>query len=218
MVSRPGQYVGLEINARCGDLDAAEVTVVLAFPDAYSIGISHLGGQVLYHALNDVESVECDRTYCPRDDAAQIMREKNIPLFGWESRCSVQRFDLLGFSLAYEICATNVLTMLDLAGIPLHATDRHPGHPIVIAGDALADSPEPMADFIDLFLAGDGERPLAELVELVRRMKPTGATRDEMILAAAKTLPGAYAPRYYRPADTATHLAAVEPILPRYRH
>ncbi|MGB2824177.1 MAG: TIGR03960 family B12-binding radical SAM protein [Phycisphaerae bacterium] len=214
-VRQPGQYLGLETNARCGDVRGAEVTVALAFPDAYTIGISHLGSQVLYHAVNDMPHAACDRVYCPLPDAEAVMRARSVPLFGWESRAAVGDFDILGFSLSYELCATNVLTMLHLAGIGLHAAERTDADPIVIAGDALADTPEPLADFIDLFLVGDGERPLADLVKLVRRMKAAGAGREEMILQAARTIPGAYAPRYYRPTREGTGdcpLLAVEPI------
>ncbi|MHC4982159.1 MAG: TIGR03960 family B12-binding radical SAM protein [Planctomycetota bacterium] len=196
-VSQPAQYIGLEANRRCRNVQGAEVSVVLAFPDAYTIGISHLGSQVLYHMLNATEGVACDRTYCPMPDAEGVMRSEDVPLFGWESRCAVADFDILGFSLAYELCATNVLTMLDLAGMAIHAAERRRGDPIVVAGDALADSPEPMAEFIDLFLVGDGEEPLAALVELTREMKRSSASRDEIILQAARTVPAAYAPRFY---------------------
>ena len=198
-VKRPGQYIGREINACCGDVRGAEVTVALAFPDAYSIGLSHLGGQILYHMLNRTPGTACDRTYCPMPDAEALLRAEAVPLFGWESRCAVRDFDILGFSLSYEMCLTNVLTMLDLAGIALHSAERTEQDPIVVAGDAVADTPEPMADFVDLFLVGDGEEPLAALVELVRRMKRDGARRDDIILEAARTVPAAYAPRYYRP-------------------
>ena len=198
-IARPGQYIGRETNARCSDVEAADVSVVLGFPDAYSIGISHLGGQVLYHVLNDLPGVACDRTYCPFPDAEQACRDRSVPLFGWESRCAVRDFDMLGFSLSYEMCATNVLTMLDLAGIPIRAAERTESDPIVVAGDVMAETPEPMANFIDLFIVGDGEEPLAELVELIRRMKKSGASRDEMILAAAQQIPSTYAPRFYHP-------------------
>jgi len=211
-VRRPGQYVGLEINARCADVEAAEVTVALAFPDTYAIGISHLGSLVLYGMLNDVPGVACDRTYCPPPDGEAVMRSEGIPLFGWESRRAVADFDVIGFSLSYELCVTNVLTMLDLAGVSLHAADRGPDEPIVIAGDALADSPEPMADFIDVFLVGDGEVPLRAFVDLVRRMQRAGAAREEIILEAARTIDGAYAPRYYASAcEPGASLAVVRP-------
>lgn len=199
LIQQPGQYVGLEINALNPDVHNAQVTACIAFPDTYAIGMSHLGGQVLYHALNALDGVACDRSYCPLHDAEEIMRDKRIPLFGWESRCALADFDILGFSLAYEVCCTNVLTMLDLAGIPLHADQRTDEHPIIVAGDAMADSPEPMADFIDLFLVGDGEKPLCDLAELIRQAKQSGASRQEIILQAAKTIPGAYAPQFYVP-------------------
>jgi radical SAM superfamily enzyme YgiQ (UPF0313 family) len=258
-VRRPGQYIGCEINARwpggwrSEDLQA--VAVVLAFPDTYSIGMSHLGSQVLYHMLNDTPGVGCDRAYCPLPDAEAVMRERRIPLFGWESRCAVGDFDILGFSLPYELCVSNVLTMLDLAGVPLHAADRTAKDPIVVGGDALADSPEPLADTFDLFLVGDGEEPLAQLAQIVRRAKANGKSgtpphfpegnrvaslisaslisarspdrldqvldqpdhsferpgpineaggpgtdyREAILLEAARTIPSAYVPRFYRP-------------------
>ena len=200
-VTQPSQYVGLETNARCKDLRGADVRVMMAFPDAYTVGVSHLGSQILYHALNDLEGVACDRTYCPLPDAESVMRERDVPLFGWESRLAVADADVVGFSLSYELNLTNVLTMLDLAGVPLRSADRGKEHPIIVGGDALADSPEPMAPFIDVFLVGDGEEPLTRLVELLRRMKADGASREDILLAAAKTIPSAYVPRFYQPTD-----------------
>ncbi len=198
-VKAPGQYIGLETNARRKDVHSADVTVVLAFPDAYTIGISHLGSQVLYQMLNDTPGVACDRTYCPQIDAEEVMRREHVPLFGWESRCAVRDFDILGFSLSYELCVTNVLTMLDLAGIALHAADRGREDPIVIGGDAMADTPEPIADFFDVFLVGDGEEPLRQMVDLVARLKPGGATREQIIAEAAGSISAAYVPRFHRP-------------------
>ncbi len=198
-IRQPGQYIGLEINACCKNINDAEVTVALAFPDNYTIGISHMGNQVLYHMLNKIEAVVCDRAYCPNIDAEQVMRDHDIPLFGWESRCALRDFDIIGFSLAYEACATNVLTMLDLAGIPLHSTDRTADDPIIIGGDAFADSPEAVAEFFDIFIAGEGEEPLTEFVQLVKSAKQTGMSRDDILLQAAKTITGVYCPRFYEP-------------------
>ena len=198
-VKAPGQYISLEINARRKNVHSADVTVALAFPDAYTIGISHLGSQVLYQMLNDIAGAACDRTYCPQIDAEQVMRREHLPLFGWESRCAIRDFDILGFSLTYELCVTNVLTMLDLAGIEMHAADRGREDPIVIGGDALADTPEPMAEFFDLFLVGDGEEPLRQMVDLVARLKPAGATREQIIAEAAGSISAAYVPRFHRP-------------------
>jgi radical SAM family uncharacterized protein len=200
-VAHPSQYVGLETNARCKDLRAADVRVMMAFPDAYTVGVSHLGSQILYHALNDLPGVACDRTYCPLPDAERVMREREVPLFGWESRLAVADTDVVGFSLSYELNVTNVLTMLDLAGIPLRSAGRGDGDPIIVGGDALADSPEPMAPFVDVFLVGDGEEPLTQFVQLLRRMKSAGASRDDILLAAAQTIPSAYVPRFYQSTD-----------------
>jgi radical SAM family uncharacterized protein len=210
---QPSLYIGLEVNARCPDVRAAEVTVAMAFPDAYTIGISHLGSQLLYNVLNDMPEVACDRTYCPDPAAETVLRSENIPLFGWESRAAVGDFDIIGFSLAYEMCSTNMLTMLDLAGVPLLTAERTEDHPLIIGGDSMADTPEPLADFVDLFISGDGEIPLAQVVELVRQGKKSRATRDEMILQAAKTIQGVYAPSLYQPRynDDGT-LAAIEPL------
>lgn len=213
-VGHPGQYVGLEVNRLWQEPREGDLTVVMAFPDTYAIGISHLGSQILYHILNSMDGVHCDRTYCPDLDAQATMRSGGIELFGWESRCAVRDFGILGFSLPYEICVTNVLSMLDLAHIPLHSDQRGPGDPIVIAGDALADTPEPMADFIDLFIVGDGEAPLRALAQLARAMKAEAATREDIILQAARTIPSIYAPRFYRSVSgaTAAPLAAVPSI------
>jgi len=211
-VSRPGQYVDCETNARHKDVEAAEVSVVLAYPDAYPVGISHLGSQVLYTVVNDIAYAACDRCYCPLPDAEAVMRAGKLPLFGWESRRAVRDFDVLGFSLAHEGCVTNVLTMLDLAGIPPRAARRSRADPLVIVGDSGADSPEPMAPFVDLFCVGDGEPVIAALVALVRDAKAAGASREEVILQAARTIRGVYAPSLYTPAwnDDGT-LAAVTP-------
>ncbi|MCP4376816.1 MAG: B12-binding domain-containing radical SAM protein, partial [bacterium] len=165
LVRQPSLYIGLEVNARCSDVHTAEVTVALAFPDAYTIGISHLGSQVLYNVLNNMPAVACDRTYCPAPAAEAVLRNAEVPLFGWESRAAVGDFDIIGFSLAYEMCATNMLTMLDLAGVPLLAEDRNETHPLIVGGDSMADTPESLADFVDLFVTGDGEVPLAQIVE-----------------------------------------------------
>jgi len=217
-VNQPVQYVGLEINARRKDPARAEVTVALAFPDTYAIGISHLGSQVLYHMLNDTPGVACDRTYCPQTDAEELMRRESIPLFGWESRCAVADFDVIGFSLAYELCVTNVLTMLDLAGVPLRSSDRDESYPLIVAGDAMADAPEPMAPFIDIFVVGDGEQPLAELVELVRKAKASGMGRRELLLEAAETIASLYVPAFYEPRynpdGTLAWLGPIEPAAP----
>ncbi len=212
-VRQPGQYVGLETHAAFADVEAAEVTFALAFPDAYTVGISHFGTQVLYRLLNDLPGVACDRTYCPLPDAEAVCRQRRLPWFAWESRRALRDFDVLGFSVGYELCATNVLTILDLAGIPLRAADRTGADPLVIAGDAIADAPEPLADFIDAFLVGEGEATLPALARLVADARRRGAAREQTLLAVAGEVPGAYVPRFYRPVPPGpgAPLGAVEP-------
>ena len=213
-VRRPGQYVGGETNARCPDVHAAEVTVALAFPDTYGVGISHLGSQILYQVLNDIPGVAADRTYCPQADAEAACRQHHVPLWGWESRCAVGDFDVLGFSLSYEMCATNVLTMLDLAGVPLRAEQRSEDQPLVVGGEAMADTPEPLAPFFDVFLPGDGEQTLPALVERVRQAKRAGRGREELLLDIARSVPSAYVPRFYAPRyDAAGQFAGLEPTV-----
>jgi radical SAM family uncharacterized protein len=210
-VQQPSQYIGLETNARCPDPSTADLTIAMAFPDAYTIGISHLGSQLLYHTLNDLPNVACDRTYCPLPDAEAIMREHDVPLFGWETRCAISDFDVVGFSLGYELCVTNVLTMLDLAGIPLRSADRNDAHPIIVGGDALADSPEPIAPFFDVFITGDGEEPLRQLAQLLIASKTDNLTREQTLLHIAQQVTGAYVPRFYDPQYTGDAFAGLTP-------
>ena len=214
-VRKPGQYIGRETNARYPDFSAAEVRLALCYPDSYSVGISHLGSQLLYQLVNDMPGVACDRAYCPMPDAEAVMRARGVPLFGWESRCRLADFDIVGFSLAHEGCLTNVLTMLDLAGIAIHAAQRKQGDPIIIGGDSMADAPEPMADFIDIFCVGDGECMLPELIELVGAAKATGASRDDILLQAARQIAGVYVPRFYEAQyNTDGTLAGIRPTVP----
>jgi len=196
-VQKPSQYVGVEINARNKDPLRAETSFVIAFPDAYEIGISHLGSRSLYHSINDLDYAAADRTYCPLVDAEKVMRKEGIPLFGWESRYPVGRFDAVGFSMGYELCVTNVLTMLDLSGIPLESSQRRDGDPLVIGGNEMADSPESMAKFIDVFLPGDGEVSLVSLAEIIRKAKASGIGRDRLLEEIATGHPAAYVPRFY---------------------
>ncbi len=199
-VSRPAQYIGLETNARWrGPEDHPCVNVMLAFPDVYGIGASHLGSSVLYHTINDLPNARADRTYCPWNDAEAVMREHSVPLFGLESRCAVRDFDILGFSLSYELCVTNVLTMLDLAGIPLYSSQRDDTHPLIVGGDALSDTPEPLAPFFDIFIPGDGEEPLVHLINLVQQAKSQGLSRMDVLKEAATNIESVYVPSFYDP-------------------
>ncbi len=198
-VRRPAQYVGGEVNqlARPGDWEAAEVRVVIAFPDAYPVGMSHLGCQILYWLCNHTPGVCAERAYCPWIDAEQVMRERKIPLFTWDTRQPVADADILAISLQYELCFTSVLNLLDLAGIPLRAADRTDDHPLVIVGGPQADNPEPMAEFLDLVVIGDGEHALADILAAYRECKRDGVGRRAMIPLMARRFPWIYAPNLY---------------------
>ncbi|NOZ22223.1 MAG: TIGR03960 family B12-binding radical SAM protein [Planctomycetes bacterium] len=194
-VERPGQYIGGEWNAVVKE--DAEVRFLLAFPDAYEIGMSHLGYQILYDILNQRPEVAAERAYAPWADMEALMREKGVPLYGLETFTPAGEFDIVGFSLQYEMCFTNVLNMLDLAGIPVLAADRT-DDPLVVAGGPCAFSPEPMADFIDLFVIGDGEDIVLPLVDAYREVwRKDGASRTEKIAEIVRRVPALYAPALY---------------------
>jgi len=198
-VRQPGQYIGREWNqpVRSGDWQRAEVRVALAYPDTYAIGMSHLGSQILYTLCNALPGVCAERVYTPWIDAERVMRERSIPLFTWDTRQPVRDADILAISIQYELCYTNVLTLLDLAGIPLHAAERGDADPLVIAGGPQADNPEPLADFLDLVVIGDGEESMPAILALYKEMKQQGASRQEMILEMARRFEWIYAPGLY---------------------
>lgn len=198
-VQRPGQYIGGEINQLVGDGDweRADVKVAVAFPDTYTIGMSHLGCQIIYWLCNHTPAVCAERVYVPWLDAEQQMRRRKIPLFTWDTRQPVSSADILAISLQYEMVYSNVLTLLDLAGIPWRSGDRDDSHPLVIAGGPQADNPEPVADFLDLVVLGDGENSMVAILEACREMKANGVPRRDMILEMARRFEWIYAPAYY---------------------
>ncbi|RLC91661.1 MAG: B12-binding domain-containing radical SAM protein, partial [Chloroflexi bacterium] len=195
-VSRPARYTGGEWNSIVKDWDAAEVRVALAYPDIYEIGMSNLALPILYDLLNRQPGVLAERVYAPWVDMESAMRQTGIPLLSLESKRPLAEFDVIGFSLGYELTYTNVLNMLDLAGIPVRASDRAESHPLVIAGGSCAFNPEPMADFMDLFVIGDGEEVTADLIQAVRQWKKTGSGKEALLRELAQT-PGIYVPRFY---------------------
>lgn len=198
-VNQPAQYIGGEFNqlVKPGDWSRAEVRLAIAFPDVYGIGMSHLGSQILYWMGNHTPGVCAERVYTPWTDAERIMRDKRIPLFTWDTRQPVARADILAFSIQYELAYTNVLMMLELAGLPRHARDRGEGHPIVIAGGPQVDNPEPVAEFFDLIVIGDGEPSLSRMLDIHRRMKREGASREAIIQELAQQCEYVYAPKFY---------------------
>jgi radical SAM family uncharacterized protein len=216
MVRQPGQYIGREFNQLVadGDWQRAELRVALAFPDAYTIGMSHLGCQILYWLCNHTPGVCAERVYVPWIDAEQVMRRRKIPLFTWDTRQPVREADILAGSLQYEMGFTNVLTLLDLAGIPLRSADRDDTHPLVLAGGPQADNPEPMADFLDLVVLGDGEDSMPQILAAYRELREAGVRRRDMILEMARRFAWIYAPSLYevryRPDQT------IETLRPKY--
>ena len=214
---KPSRYVGCELGAVRKDLREAAVTFALAFPDTYEVGMSNLGFRLLYHALNDRAEVACERVFLPWPDMEAMLREARLPLFTLESRAPVRAFDVLGVTLQFELCATSVLALLDLARIPLLSRERGPDDPLVLGGGPCAMNPEPMADFFDAFAVGEGEDVVGEIAAVVAAWKETGASREELLRALAR-VPGVYVPSLFRPRhDPSTRaLAALEPLLPGY--
>ncbi len=195
-VSKPGRYTGGEWNSILKDWEASDVHWALAFPDVYDIGMSNLGLAILYDRLNATEGVLAERVFAPWVDMELAMRGAGLPLFGLESRRPLAEFDLLGFSLPYEQLYTNVLNMLDLAGLPLLAADRADGQPLIVAGGGAAFNPEPMAAFIDAFVLGDGEEAVLDIAEAVRQSRRQGEGREALLRRLA-AIPGVYIPRFY---------------------
>jgi radical SAM family uncharacterized protein len=197
LVERPSRYLDHERGARRDE--HADYRCALVYPDVYEIGQSNLGLAILYHALNDAEHLSCERAYLPWVDLIDLMRERDIPLFALESYDALYEFDLVGFTMPYELAITNVLEALDLARIPLLAADRTDDDPLVIAGGPCTYNPEPFCDFFDVFLIGEGEGEIVEFAREHRRLRDAGATRQEMLRALA-CVEGAYVPSLYEQA------------------
>ena len=195
-IEKPVRYIGGEYNSVMKDPEEVKVRFAMCFPDVYEIGMSHLGIQILYDMFNSMEDVWCERVYSPWVDLDAIMRSRHIPLFALESQDPVKEFDFLGITLQYEMCYTNVLQVLDLAQIPLKATDRGEDCPIVIGGGPCTYNPEPLADFFDIFYIGEGETRYRELLTLYEDCRDRNLGRVEFLRRAAK-LPGLYVPRFY---------------------
>ena len=200
-VTKPGRYIGNEINMVKKDPAKVATRFAFCFPDAYEVGMSHLGLQILYYFLNRRDDVYCERAFMPWTDMSALMRENDVSLFALETSDALKDFSFLGFTLQYEMSYTNVLAMLDLAGLPLHAADRDDTMPIICAGGPCACNPEPMADFIDFFYIGDGEAVLDEIMDIYRdtfaedKSKSPGS--KQRFLSSIAHLPGIYVPAFY---------------------
>lgn len=195
-ISQPARYIGGEVNMVKKDPSKVAVRFAMCFPDVYEIGMSHLGIQILYDMFNRRDDVYCERVYSPWMDLDPIMREQKIPLFAVESQDPIKKFDFLGITIQYEMCYTNILQVLELSQIPLHAEDRTEEDPIVIGGGPCTYNPEPIAPFFDLFYMGEGEVVYYDLIDRYKEIKARGGSRKEFLEQAAQ-IPGIYVPGFY---------------------
>ena len=196
-VQKPARYVGGELNSVIKDANKVDIRYAFCFPDIYEIGMSHLGMKILYGLVNEREDAWCERVFAPDIDMEEKMRKHNVPLFALESGDYIKDFDMIGFTLMYELCYTNVLNMLDLAGIPLFSKDRTELAPIICVGGPCACNPEPIADFVDIVFLGDGEESTNAVIDLLKECKKNGASKQEFLLKA-KDITGVYVPSFYK--------------------
>jgi len=197
-VQKPGRYVGGEWNAVKKDWSDDKIKFLLAFPDVYEVGMSHLGMKILYGILNEREDCLCERVFAPWTDFESVLRKNDMNLFGLESKKPIREFDIIGFSLTYELGYTNVLNMLDLGGIPVRSAERDSSDPLIIAGGPACFNPEPMAEFIDAFVIGDGEEVIAELIEACRGSRVQGPGARKGLLRRLAGIKGVYVPSLYK--------------------
>ena len=195
-VQKPARYTGGEYNAVVKDPKQVDTRIAMCFPDTYEIGMSNLGVRILYGLMNELPGVWCERVFAPWGDMEEEMRREGLPLYGLESGDPISDFDIIGFSLGYEMAYSNVLNMLDLAGLPLRSADRDEDAPLIIAGGTCAYDPEPLAPFVDIFSLGEGEDVTVELIRLYQRARREGWSRQDLLAAAAK-VPGLYVPSLY---------------------
>lgn len=195
-IEKPARYIGHEVNMTIKDPDKMDVRFVMCFPDVYEIGMSYLGIQILYDMFNRREDTYCERVYSPWPDFDKIMRQEKIKLFSLETQTPIDEFDFLGITIQYEMCYTNILQVIDLAGIPIFSKDRKKGDTFVIGGGPCTVNPEPIADFFDIFYIGEGETSYGELLDLFKVYNKSDMTREEFLIKASN-IPGLYVPSLY---------------------
>lgn len=195
-IDKPARYIGNEVNIVKKDLSNIDIRIAMCFPDVYEIGMSYLGLQILYDMFNNREDTYCERVFSPWPDLDKVMREEDIKLFTLETQSPIMDMDMLGITIQYEMCYTNILQIIELSGMPLYAKDRTKGMPIVIGGGPCTVNPEPIADFFDIFYIGEGETSYDELLELVKVYKNTDMDK-ELFLRKASNIPGIYVPSMY---------------------
>ncbi|MBQ4073708.1 MAG: TIGR03960 family B12-binding radical SAM protein [Clostridia bacterium] len=197
IVQKPARYIGGEMNACRKEWNSVPVHFAFCFPDTYEIAMSHLGMKILYHLINERSDALCERVCMPGADMADLMREKDVPLFGLESRAALQDFEIVGFTLQYEMSFTNILEMLSLGRIPAYSRDRGENMPLIVAGGPCAFNPEPLAPFVDAFMIGDGEEVMHELIDVVRDCKAAKKSKMDTLRALAQ-VEGVYVPALYQ--------------------
>lgn len=214
-VEKPARYMGGEWNMV--KKEGENFRFALCFPDVYEIGMSHMGSRILYHVLNEMEGVACERCFCPWSDMEALLRREGMPLFSLENRLPLGSFDIVGFSLLYEMCYTNILTMLELSHIPFLAKERGEDMPLILAGGPCAVNPEPLAEIVDAVIVGDGEEVEPEIVEAVRASKAAGESKRQLLLRLS-AIDGVYIPSFYEanytPEGKFAGLAKLEPAAP----
>ena len=197
-ITKPGRYLGHEYNADQRPWDQALLHWALIFPDIYEIGMSHQGLQILYHILNSREDILAERCYCPDIDVEKLLKAGNVPLTSLETGHGLRDFDIVGFTLPYELCYTNILTILDLSGIPFRSAERDESYPLVVGGGSCSLNPEPVADFFDVILLGDGEEAILEISGEILHAKETRMPRQELLVRLSG-IEGVYIPSFFRP-------------------
>ncbi|MCP4117102.1 MAG: B12-binding domain-containing radical SAM protein, partial [Desulfobacteraceae bacterium] len=216
LVEMPSRYLGCEANTIKKHHSSVDLTFALAFPDLYEIGTSHFGMQILYTILNQEPNITAERFFTPAQDMEQLLREKNTPLFSLESKTDLKAFDIIGFSLLYELNFTNILTMLDLSDIPFYADQRGEEFPLVIAGGPCAFNPEPLADIFDLFVIGDGEEAILEISKRTIKWKRAGEDGKKELLKELATIQGVYVPSFYTPSFSDRDFQTLTPLYPEH--
>ena len=211
-VQKPARYTGGEYNQIIKDRDSVDIRLAFCFPDTYEIGMSNLGMSILYHTMNSLDYVWCERVFAPWGDMYQQMKEAKLPLYALESGDSLDKFDALAFSIGYEMAYTTVIDMLDMAGIPLYSSQRPGLLPLIFAGGTVSVNAEPMADFIDVFIVGEGEEVNNELLCLLRKAKAENWSKEEFLVSASH-IEGVYVPSLYRVSykDDGT-IAGIKPL------
>jgi len=212
-LDKPGRYTGGELNVVTKDIHSEMIRFAFCFPDVYEVGMSHYGLQLLYFFINQRDDTYCERAFMPWFDMIDLLKETQVPLFTTESGDDLSEFDILGFTLQYEMSYTNVLAMLELSGIPLRSSARDDAHPIICAGGPCATNPEPMADFIDFFYIGDGEASIHGVLDAYKEHKRIGSSKDDFLLSIA-VMDGIYVPKFYKTEYNSDNtLSVFEPIV-----